>query len=200
MNGTALPVGVYATSTENNPTGEGSGIVVVSGVTAVSAINNPTAAVGETAIPTGTTALSTKNNPVGLAFAAAAGVGCTSSFTDPTIPAIRIATIPNMVNKVFAFGGNQARATVSSTALTPWTVESSAPWLIATKVNEQYVNLSVSENNLPTTGWQGRPNQGTYTGHLRFVAGINTLNVPVVHNVGWGDSLDGSYVFADYPF
>jgi len=105
-----------------------------------------------------------------------------------------------MINHVWSFAPNQAEVTVSSTALTPWSVESSAPWLTAQKLNEQFVYLSVDEGNFPSTGYNGRPNSGSYTGYIKITSGPNTLTLPVTNNVGYGDSLDATYLAIDYPF
>jgi hypothetical protein len=196
--------GVSVVSSFNNPTAAGmsDGTATPAGVSVVSAVNTPdaVASVNGDAIVSGVDADTYENPPKGLAFAAAAGVGSSSSFTNPTIPAILLADVPGFINALWEYAITP-EITVDSTALSPWTIESSAPWLTAIKVDPAHAYFNVgSEIGLPTTGYNGRVATGRYTGYVKITSGVNTLVVPIVYSVGYGDNLDRQVSVVDFPF
>ena len=76
--------------------------------------------------------------------------------------------------------------TVTSTA--PWVATSNVSWIVITTLSSVNFRATLIDPN--TSGYGGRAHTGQYAATIVVQSSLDTFSIPVIFNIGWGDSLD----------
>jgi len=78
--------------------------------------------------------------------------------------------------------------TFTVTSTTPWVATSNVPWIVITTLSSVSFRATLIDPN--TSGYGGRAHTGQYAATIIVQSSLDTFSIPVIFNIGWGDSLD----------
>ena len=74
------------------------------------------------------------------------------------------------------------------TSTTPWVATSNVSWIVITTLSSTSFKVTLIDPN--TLGYGGRAHTGRYAATIVIQSSLDIVSIPVIFNIGWGDSLD----------